>query len=374
GGALTINGTLPVICSSAVVSERTNRIFEAAGHPPRTHQIIYQNESDYESILADCHQRKQRVIFQHQHAEEDRPRELYWIDPDLLGKLNNKACLSEFVPEAYVPERTVLPVSEWSAFLSAESTRPFVLKGAANMLSGGGQAVAIVRNDQDLENARDRLRIGEHFIAEEFLSIEENYCVNYGTDGRQIFLLGCSEQITNDAGEYSGNWISLDRRPPQEVIEVGFEIMRAAMSRGYVGVAGFDIIRDNRGRTLVIDLNFRLNGSTPALIWQNRLLSRSGSKVVGRVIRWGFQQVVDSDFSLLLELAESDWFFPFAIYDPQASPYGFDEVRVMGILFGASRNQIERRLRKLHRIFGIPERIKRVTLTIETDNPNSRAA
>ena len=374
GGALTINGTLPMICSAAVCSARTNRIFEAAGLPDRTHQIIFQNEAEYETVLADCQQRKQPVIFQHQHPEEEWPRELYWIDPDLLGQLNNKACLSEFVPEEYLPERTVLPVSELSTFLRFESTRPLVLKGAANMPSGGGQAVAIIRTDQDLEKARDSLSIGEQFVAEKFLSIEENYCVNYATDGQQTFLLGGSDQISNEAGRYSGNWISLVRRPPAEVIQVGFEIMRKVASRGYVGVAGFDIIRDSCGKILVIDLNFRLNGSTAALIWQNSLLSRSGSKAVGRVIRWGFQQDVDSDFSLLQELIDSDWFFPLSIYDPQASQYGFDEVRVMGILFGASRYQIEQRLQKLHRKFGVTEHAARDTLTKDNSVPDSRAA
>jgi glutathione synthase/RimK-type ligase-like ATP-grasp enzyme len=350
---LSINGTLPVICSSAVCSAHTNRIFDAAGHPDRTHKIVYASESDYESVLADCHRRKKPVIFQHQHPERERPRDLYWIDPDLLGQLNNKARLSEFVPERYVPERTVLPVSELPAFLDSSSMRPLVLKGAANMPDGGGQAVAILRTTPELDEARDRLEIGEQIVAEEFLSIEENYCVNYATDGRQTFLLGSCDQITNEAGQYKGNWISLVRRPPSEVIEVGLEIMQRAANRGYVGVAGFDIVRDSRGRILVIDLNFRLNGSTPALIWQNRLLSRSGSKSVGRVIRWGFQQTVDPDFFLLHELVESGWFFPLMIYDPQASPYGFDDVRVMGILFGSSRYQVEQRLQKLHRKFGV---------------------
>ena len=175
GGALTINGTLPVICSAAVCSARTNRIFDAAGVPNRMHQIIYQDESEYESILNNCRSRKQPVVFQHQHADKERPRELYWIDADLLGELNNKARLSEFVPEQYIPERTVLPVSELEKFLSVESARPLVLKGAAHMPSGGGQAVVIVRTDRDRELARDRLRIAEYFVAEKFLSIDENY-------------------------------------------------------------------------------------------------------------------------------------------------------------------------------------------------------
>ena len=355
GVPLPINGTLPVICSSAVCSSRSNRIFGAAGLPDFAHTITYNNESDFEAILAECYQRNKSVIFMHQHPEAERPRELYWIDPDLLGQLNNKARLSEFVPDQNLPERIVLPVSELPDILNSGFSCPLVLKGAANMPSGGGQAVAIVRTIQDLQLARTRLEIGEQIVAEEFLSIEENYCVNYATDGRQTFLLGCCEQITNEAGQYMGNWISLDCHPPREVIEVGFEIMQRAASRGYVGVAGFDIVRDRRGRILVLDLNFRLNGSTPALMWQNRLLSRSGQKSVGRVIRLKYQASTDPDFSLLQELVDCGWLFPLMVYDPQASPYGFDEVRVMGILFGSSRYHVEHRLQKLHQKFGVAD-------------------
>jgi len=316
GTPLPINGTLPVICSSAVCSDRTKPLFAAAGLPDFSHTILYDNESGYEALLAGCHRLKKPVIFQYPHPEQELPHELYWIDPDLFGKLNDNACLSEFVPEGYLSEHTC-----------------------------GGQ-----------------------IVAEEFLSIEDHYCVNYATDGRRTNLLGCCDQITNDAGRHAGNWISLVRHPPREAIEVGFEIMHRAASRGYIGVAGFQIVRDHNGRILVIDLDFRLNGSLPAVMWQNRLLSRKGAKCVGRVIEWRFPQSIDRDFSLLRELVESGWLFPLAIYDPQAGPYGFDEVRVRGILFGSSRYQVRQRLQKLHRKFGVSEQ------TGEDSSSNARAA
>ncbi|MBD3672551.1 MAG: ATP-grasp domain-containing protein [Planctomycetaceae bacterium] len=353
GAALTINGSLPVICSAGVCSPRTNYIFELAGLPENSHRIIYQNQSGFESLLDECQRRKQSVIFQHQFPEQERPRELYWIDPDLLGHLNNKAYLHEFVPEPYVPERTIFPVSELSTFLSVEATRPLVLKGGANLPTGGGISVCIIRTDQDLEKARERLQIGEQVVAERFLSIEKNYCVNFGTDGQQVRLLGCCEQITNESGQYSGNWLSLVDQPPAEVIEVGYEIMQTAAKRGYVGVAGFDIVRESSGKILVIDLNFRLNGSTPGLLWQNRVLTRSGSRSVGRIVRLSFPLDVDPEFTLLRELTASGWFFPQVIYDPEVSQNPLEEVRVLGILFGHSRDQVERRLQRIHRKFQI---------------------
>lgn len=350
GAPLPIGGTLPVICSSAVCSDRGQRLLAAAGLPENGHTVTYGNEADYESILADCRRRKRPVIFQFPPFDGEYPRELYWIEPDLHRELNSNACLPEIVPEQYVPERTVLTPCELPAFLKSASTWPVVLKGATN--GPGGQAVAIIRTARELDQARSRLQFSEQIVAEEFLSIEDNYCVYCATDGRETFLLGCCDRITNEAGRYQGDWISLVRHPPPEVIEAGFEIMQRAAKRGYVGVAGFETVRDSRGRILVIDLNFHLDESTPALLWQQRLLSRSGPKSVGRVIRWGFRQTVDPDWSQLRELVASGWFFPLTIYDPQASPYRFDEVRATGILFGSSRYQIEQRLQKLLTKFG----------------------
>jgi hypothetical protein len=299
---------------------------------------------------------------------------MYWIDPDLLGRLNNKACLPEFVPEGYLPQRRVLDVREFASFLNSDLDLPLVLKAAGNKPSGGGYSVFFIQSVQDLEFARPSLEIADHFVTEEFLSIEENYCLNYTADGRQVRFLGSSDQITNEAGQHEGNWLSLDRRPPREAIDVGFEIMRRAADLGYRGVAGFDIIRDSHGRILVIDLNFRLNASTPALMWHRRLLSRSGSKAVARLVNWEFQHAVDAEFSLLQEAVESGWVFPLIIYDPQASPYRFETVRVMGILFGSSRSQVEQRLRKIHRKFGVrAQRLREPKARINSSS-KSRAA
>lgn len=352
GLPLHINGTLSVICSAAVCSSRTKRLFDASGIPDVTHTITYDSETDYESVLADCRRRQKPVIVQY---PETRPRSRYWIDPHLLEELNDKACLPEFVPAPYLPERTVLPVEELPKFLSRTSNWPCVLKGAANLPAGGGPGVAIIRTAQDLKTACDRPKFVDRIVAEEFLTIEDHYCVNYATDGRQTFLLGYCDRIADEAGRCAGHWISLVRHPPREVIEAGFEIMRRAADRGYVGVAGFEIVRDRRGRILVIDLKFRIDEPAAALIWQNRLLSRSGSKCVGRAIGWKFQQRIDPDLCLLQQLIESGWFFPLAIYDPQAGPYRYAEVRVMGILCGSSRYQVNHRLEKLHRTFRVSD-------------------
>lgn len=374
GYPVSINGTLPVICSSAVCSDRVKRLLNAAGHPESSYQLVYKDRSDYETVLDDCYREQKAVVFQFPHHQDERPREMYWIDPDLLGRLNNKAFLSELVPECHLPQRRVFDVREYEGLLHSELTLPLVLKAAGNKPSGGGYSVFFIQTVHDLERARPSLEIAESFVIEEFLSIKENYCLNYAADGDKILFLGSSDQITNEAGQHEGNWLSLDRRPPREAIDVGFEIMRRAADLGYRGVAGFDIIRDSHGRILVIDLNFRLNASTPALMWHRRLLSRSGSKAVGRLINWEFQHAVDTEFSLLQEAVESGWVFPLIIYDPQASPYRFETVRVMGILFGSSRSQVEQRLRKIHRKFGVPAQRLRETKARINSSSKSRAA
>ena len=52
---------------------------------------------------------------------------------------------------------------------------------------------------------------------------------------------------------------------PESVIQAGKEIMEIGVSKGYFGIAGFDLLIDEHGDIFAIDLNFRQNGSTSML-------------------------------------------------------------------------------------------------------------
>ena len=58
---------------------------------------------------------------------------------------------------------------------------------------------------------------------------------------------------------------------PQHVIDAGREIMEIGVSKGFFGVAGFDLLVDKNDDVFAIDLNFRQNGSTSMLLLANDL-------------------------------------------------------------------------------------------------------
>ncbi|BCU82109.1 hypothetical protein JIR001_18920 [Polycladomyces abyssicola] len=76
---------------------------------------------------------------------------------------------------------------------------------------------------------------------------------------------------------------------------------------GYVGVAGFDIVITQEGDCYVLDLNFRLNGSSVVLLLRDRIEEVYGDKA----------------------------------NDPKASPYRDAQGYLSGLFLGDSREDVD---------------------------------
>ena len=132
----------------------------------------------------------------------------------------------------------------------------------------------ICYNDEDLEKAKTRIKEAteatEQLIIEQKIEAVNNYCVQYAySDELGLQYLGTAQQLTNDYGFYNGNENVTD--VPQHVIDAGREIMEIGVSKGFFGVAGFDLLVDKNDDVFAIDLNFRQNGSTSMLLLANDL-------------------------------------------------------------------------------------------------------
>src|SRR5699024_4511117 len=93
----------------------------------------------------------------------------------------------------------------------------------------------------------------------------DNYCVQYALHPKKgILYLGAAKQLTDDYGFYNGNVNAID--VPESVIQAGYEIMKIGVDKGFIGVAGFDLLVDAQQNIYAIDLNFRHNGSTSLLV------------------------------------------------------------------------------------------------------------
>jgi len=117
--------------------------------------------------------------------------------------------------------------------------------------------------------------------------------------------------------------------------------MRRAQQLGYVGIAGFDMIVDACGAVWVIDLNFRLNGSTPALLWRPVLRERFGADCVMRYQHLELPGPVTTRLRMVRDMVRQRDFFPLAMFDPVAGGHSASCGKIEGMWFGASRQEAE---------------------------------
>jgi hypothetical protein len=340
--ALTVAGAMPTICSRGGLADALFELWEQAGIDASPSVMPYCTQAEYERCLAQAERQGQRLVFQHVHAPGERPATQYWVPAELMSYLNDKSHLPELTPSEFVLPRRLVPPSDLSRLIRETPKLPIVIKGCGPQSSGGGRAVVIVRRPADWLVARQRLATGERIVVEQYLQAVGNYCLTFAAmPDSTVRYLGAAEQVTDGAGSYGGNWLDPRREPPAAAVEAGREIMRRAQLLGYRGVAGFDVIVDAQGAVRVIDLNFRLNGSTPALLWQPTLRERFGPACVMRYQSGNLPGSMADCLGLLRGMVRRGDFFPLAVFDPLAGRHPGAPARIDGLWLGTSREEAD---------------------------------
>lgn len=340
GHLLPIAGAMPVICPRTCSSPSIRALLRRAGLPNMPPLVSYNGREEYMQVLQQLADDGRKVVFQYVCDADSYPESLFWIDRRIAAELNDKGNLPQLVPDRYVPSRSIIPIRELDRLLRADFSSPIVLKAVGPCDRGNGSAMAILRCPADLVAAIPRLSIGVEVIQEQYLDEVHNYCITFAAGHSGVHYLGASDQITDSEGGFHGNWIDLHNPPPREAVDVGFEIMRRAVDRGYVGMAGFDMIVDRDGRLWVIDLNFRLNASTGANLWRDALFADSGCSVA-KTVKWTFPGPMRAAMTTLTELIDSRLMFPLKMFDPHSVGEA-GEAEVFGLLLGHSRQEVER--------------------------------
>ena len=269
GRELLIANRFPVIVHEASVTNKLEQLFNIVGREIPPHTYKFNNQETYESLIRNLalHQGK-KIYFQYIHDEDILPKEYYALDKDVFVALNNKARIPEWTNDKYLPQREIVSIKDFESRIQAWSY-PFVIKPGDDLPTAGGYGVMICYNDTDLAKAITRINNAsaetEHLIIEQKINAVNNYCVQFAySDDIGIKYLGTAQQLTNDYGFYNGNENVND--VPQNVIDAGREIMEIGVSKGFFGVAGFDLLVDDNNDVYAIDLNFRQNGSTSMLL------------------------------------------------------------------------------------------------------------
>jgi len=289
-----------------------------------------------------------RIAFQHPHDAGTVPAASQLVDPLLLAFLNNKANLADLVPPGYCPPRRVADRQQISALVPTTAD-PVVLKLATDLSTGAAGAVVIARSATDIAGALRRFPEGNALIVEDFIPHARSLCLNFAATGDEVVFLGGADQLVDLEGVHRGSLLgepAPDRL--EEAIEVGFEITRRAVRRGYRGVAGFDVaFGEDLTRPMVFDLNFRFCASTLPLIWFASISEQQNGCHAGRM------SVVSgpADFAPLAtrlrDGVASGAVFPYAAFDPAATEHRTAAPVARVLIVGENRRQVEDRLASL---------------------------
>ncbi|MGG1575728.1 ATP-grasp domain-containing protein [Fictibacillus sp. NRS-1165] len=342
GSQFAVLGSMPVICSRAVTTQKATELYERAGLQLRFPVHEYSTKEDYRRIFGRLENERKKMVVQHIHPEEEMSSENYWIDPGLVQYLNNKANLEELVPPGHAPKRKSTTSAELDDQL-ADFPFPCVVKAATNEANAAGFDVFICRNKEDIKKAADFFASCEGIVIEEYLEIEQNYCVQFActADERLLYLGTAVQNITND-GKYEGNWVDKESEPGDEVVKIGRRIMEEGCKRGYKGIAGFDIAVTPDGRKIAFDLNYRVNGSTAALLLRDSIEEHLGQKVV-KYVSWKSIGGIEPLYDCVKRGIEDGYFIPLSIYDGNESPYEDADTLIQGLVLGDSREEAEQK-------------------------------
>lgn len=270
-GRESLIADVPVLVHEATQTEKARKLFQLAGLHFPEQPYVYDSKKDYDDVLKKWSAERKQIVLQYIHDVDTVDRDAYWMDAELLNYLNSKAYLRDIVPDKYVPEREVVSSKQLAEALKRWEL-PFVLKPGDETPTAGGYGVQICHTNEQLEVAKALFTQegAENVIIEKYVEEIANYSCQYAYSPKiGLQYLGTSVQITDDEGIYAGNVMVSD--VPEAVIQAGLEIMQSGVDKGYIGVAGFDLLWTAEGEVRAIDLNFRLNGSTSMLMYADSL-------------------------------------------------------------------------------------------------------
>lgn len=156
---------------------------------------------------------------------------------------------------------------------------PYLIK-VSHGLSGEG--TYIIKTDSDLDYTWREIgkyredKLLTQIIVSEFVKNEvQNYCVQfYVSKAGQITPIGATEQMVSPEGKYLGGIINYQESDILRFKDLIGAIASYAHGHGYFGVIGCDVLEDKDGEFHVIDINYRINGSTPLCLQRHRFLGQ----------------------------------------------------------------------------------------------------
>lgn len=338
GNQLTIAGDMQVVCSAGFNTAAGLDLLALAGLEPAPARIHFRAGESLEAVARAVEPSGDRLVLQHAFPPGAWQSERCWIDPDLLSYLNNKASLSALSPADHIPERTIVCPAD--LFAADPPSLPVVLKAATDQSCGGGSGVAICRAADDFDRARHLFRECDRIVVEAMLDIVRNPCLHFAViSADDVRYLGFADQDVDSQGNHRGNWLDLGSSLPRAIIAPAAEVVERAAALGYRGFAGVDMALTADDRIYVIDLNFRLNASTAAVVLAQSLKARFGIVTLNARRLQGCGSA--GDFARSLEpWVRRGELVPLSFFDAGAADYPAEPPVVNALFVGNSRPAI----------------------------------
>ena len=347
GLQLAVAGGIRYIVCSALVTPEALSIHAEAGLGLQAELICYRSIPEYFAALSRVIGDGRRLACQRVHPEEEIPPAATLVSPVLLRSLNDKGKMVEVVRPEWLPERRTMLVAELPAGRSLVAPgRPVVLKVSTPMPSGGGYGVWIARTPEEVEVVRSTLGGDARVVVEEHLSLIRTICVHAVVypDGSSA-VLGFAEEVC-DNGHWVGNWLDgAGDEVPEVVPQMVAEVVALASAKGYRGPVGVDVALCEDGRVLVLDLNFRVCGSTAAA-WLRRWVEQTRGASTIRVAAWIGSDGFGAMCRVVREAMGRGTLIPLSLYDPEGADMG-GAPRMTGLVVGGSRGEVEEEMRRL---------------------------
>ncbi len=347
GNQLSVAGRMSCVASAGVVTPPALALLADARLPVEADLHVYRSPDEYVALLRRLSATGLRLATQRPHTNEEVPPAALLVSPGLQRNLNDKGRMADVVPAAWLAPRRLLEISDLPPAKDLLAGRPVVLKAATPLPSGGGHCVWVCRTPTEVEAARAALSRERFVVVEEFLRIRRSVCVHAVVlpDGTAS-VTGVAEEICGADGRWLGNWLDADGDAlPAEVPGVVLRIVQAAAARGYRGIAGIDVALLEDGPPRVLDLNFRVNGSTAAA-WLREAVERERGPGSMRLRGWACERGFDHLLRTARRAMERGALIPLCLYDPAACPAG-GLPRLHGILAGPSREAVREEERRL---------------------------
>jgi hypothetical protein len=343
GNMLGLGGSTECLVHRACVGPASYELYDLAGMPDPAPHIGYAGSDEAEEQVFRLAQYGRPLLTDYRPPPDFWDRGLWLNRPELIAYLNDKANLDALAPPAAFPERFFVPHCELRQLADRAPTLPAVLKASTEEGNGGGLDVRICRTAAEWSDAVSFFETqAAHLrglVVERFEAFTATWCALVGITDEGWSHWGSSQQVCSGDGKYGGNWKGRGFEMPEAALELVAHVADQGQRRGFRGVAGMDLGRTEDGRLLVFDLNFRLNGCTPQVVFHDAACERVGA-VVSRSRRFRFSRPLAEVVPQLRPLLEQGRLVPVSAFDAALDPAKGGVSSVSTLLVGASRDEV----------------------------------